>query len=188
MHHLETEEEEEAKRNQSDPFRSLPLPTNNALLINFPTEFRCRNFVDKHQLSIQIGAQACEKRVCKVCIFQPSFHFRIPPLVVGLPLPPPLSQCQTFHWCCDVCWLFSFIFLLLHSYTQYKPGGQEKKSMAFFFFPSKKLRKTQCKNNSKFFLLHCSRAKYGPLISCFSCQETWRGRISSVHPLLQIFN
>ena len=43
--------------------KNLPrtvLPTNNALLINFLNELRCRSFVIKHRLSIQIGAQTCE--------------------------------------------------------------------------------------------------------------------------------
>ncbi len=49
-------------------------PTNNALLISFPTELRRRNFVAKHGLSIQIGAKRAKMHaMCDV--FQLSFHF-----------------------------------------------------------------------------------------------------------------
>ncbi len=44
-------------------------PTNNALLINFPTELRGRYFVDEHRLSITNRSQTCKKRACNVYMF-----------------------------------------------------------------------------------------------------------------------
>ncbi len=59
-------------------------PTNNALLNKLPTEFRRRNFVDKHRLSVQIGAKRAKSCIQCVCI-PTELPFCIPPLVVGCP-------------------------------------------------------------------------------------------------------
>ncbi len=47
-------------------------PTNSALFNRLPTELRCRNFVNKHRMTIQIGAKRA-KSVCNVHVFQLSF-------------------------------------------------------------------------------------------------------------------
>ena len=43
-------------------------PTNNALLINFPPELRCRIFFNKHRLSMQVGAERA-KNVYATCTY-----------------------------------------------------------------------------------------------------------------------
>ncbi len=40
-------------------------------------------FVDKHRLSMQVGDQTCKKHACNMYMFQLSFHFCMPQLVVG---------------------------------------------------------------------------------------------------------
>ncbi len=59
-------------------------PTNNALSINFRLSFQCRSFVNKHRLSIQVGAKRA--KTCMHCVHLPTeLPFCIPPLVVGNP-------------------------------------------------------------------------------------------------------
>ncbi len=56
--------------------RRIPGEPNQQRTLNkLPTELRCRNFVVKHRLSMQIGGQACKRRVRNVYACQPSFHF-----------------------------------------------------------------------------------------------------------------
>ncbi len=51
----------------------LLLPNQQRTLNKLPSELRCRNFVNKHRLNIQIAAKR-QKRVCNVYVFQLSFH------------------------------------------------------------------------------------------------------------------
>ena len=44
-------------------------PNQQRTLNKLPPELRRRNFVAKHRLSMQVGAQTCEKRVCDVYVF-----------------------------------------------------------------------------------------------------------------------
>ncbi len=64
----------------------LPTTQPTAHTLNkLPPELRCRNFVNKHRLSIQISTKRA--KTCTQCvhryIFQLSLPFCIPPLVVG---------------------------------------------------------------------------------------------------------
>ncbi len=62
----------------------IACPTNNALLINFLLSSDAEIFVNRHQLSTQIGTKRAKKVcVCNLYVFQLSFHFCTPPLVVG---------------------------------------------------------------------------------------------------------
>ncbi len=57
-------------------------PTNNATLINFRLSSDAKNFVNKHRLSIQIGARRA--KTCVQCVHIPTeLPLCIPPLVVG---------------------------------------------------------------------------------------------------------
>ncbi len=51
------------------------LPDQQRNLNKLPTELRCRNFVNKHRLIIQIGAKRATTGVCNVYVFRLSFHF-----------------------------------------------------------------------------------------------------------------
>ena len=44
----------------------LARPNQQCILNKRPTELRCRNFVNKHRVSIQIGAKRAKARVCDV--------------------------------------------------------------------------------------------------------------------------
>ncbi len=55
-------------------------------LNKLPPELRCRNFVNKHRLSIQIGAKRAKTRMQCVCITTVHTTLCIPRLVVGLTL------------------------------------------------------------------------------------------------------
>ncbi len=62
-----------------------PLPNQQRALSKLPPELRCRDFVGKLRLSIQIGAKRVKKSVQSIaCAFQLTFPFCTPPLVVGL--------------------------------------------------------------------------------------------------------
>ncbi len=65
------------------------LPSQQRTLNKLSTELQCRNFVSKHQLSIQNGAK-CAK-TCKQCVHIPT-ELCIPPLVVGY-VPESISPC-----------------------------------------------------------------------------------------------
>ncbi len=51
------------------------VPTNNALSTKFLLSSDAEIVVDKHRLSMQVGTQTCEKRMCNVHIFRLGFHF-----------------------------------------------------------------------------------------------------------------
>ena len=57
-------------------------PDQQRTLNKVPTELRCRNFVAKHPLGIQIGAKRAKTFIQCVC-FPTEIPFCIPPLVVG---------------------------------------------------------------------------------------------------------
>ena len=50
-------------------------PNQQCTLNKLPPELRCRNFVDKHRLSMQISTWRAKKRIHSVYMFQLSFHF-----------------------------------------------------------------------------------------------------------------
>ena len=59
-----------------------PLPNQQRTLDKLPTELRCRNFVAKHRLSMEIGAKRA--KACMQCVHIPTgLSFCTPPLVVG---------------------------------------------------------------------------------------------------------
>ena len=60
------------------------MPDQQRTLNKLPTDLRCRNFVGKHRLSTQNRCWTCKKkRARNVYVFRLSFHFCMPPLVVG---------------------------------------------------------------------------------------------------------
>ncbi len=61
----------------------INLPNQQRTLNKLPTELRRRNFVDEHRLSMQNWCPNMQKRACTVHVLQLSFHFCIPPLLVG---------------------------------------------------------------------------------------------------------
>ena len=75
------------KHEKEDIFLSPSLkvwvPNQQLTLNKPPTELRCKKFANKHRPSMQIRRQRCKRRVRNVCTFRPSFHFCMPPLVVG---------------------------------------------------------------------------------------------------------
>ncbi len=97
----ETHTRAESTKNSKDP-------TNSALLINFPTELRCRNVANNDRLSMQIGANRMQKRACNVyCMY--TFQ---------------LSR----------CWLGRTILVLLRSARNVSPTFFPRCVCAFFFF------------------------------------------------------
>ncbi len=48
-------------------------PTNNALFNKLPTELRCRNFVNKHRLSIQVGSERAENLHAMCTVYFPTY-------------------------------------------------------------------------------------------------------------------
>ncbi len=61
------------------------LPNQQRTLNKLPTELRCRNFANKHRLSIQIGTK--HAKMCMRCVHIPTeLPFCTPPLVVGCAL------------------------------------------------------------------------------------------------------
>ena len=61
----------------------LSVPNQQRTLNKLSSELRCRKFVNKHWLSIKIGAKMCKKTcVQRVCI-PTELPFSMPPLVVG---------------------------------------------------------------------------------------------------------
>ncbi len=59
-------------------------PTKGRALSKLPTEQRCRNFVNKHRLSVQIGAKRTKNvYICQCAHFPTELPFCIPPLLVG---------------------------------------------------------------------------------------------------------
>ena len=66
------------KKNNVDTY-----PNQQRTLNMLPSELRCRNFVNKHRLSIQVGAKRA--KTCMQCVHIPTEPpFCIPPLVVGM--------------------------------------------------------------------------------------------------------
>ncbi len=63
----------------------LQVPNQQRTHNKLPTELRCRNFVNKHRLSIRSGAKQAKTCVQRVHILT-ELPFCIPPLVVGWPL------------------------------------------------------------------------------------------------------
>ena len=70
----------------------LVHPTNNAPLVNFLHELRCRNFVAKAPTGHASLRRTCKKRACNAYKFRLSFHFCMPPLVAGQVRPPPVGR------------------------------------------------------------------------------------------------
>ncbi len=75
-----TGEGRKKKKEKKNPLQTATPshnPTNNALLINFLLSSDAEIFVDKHRLSMQIGAESWEKKphVRNVYVFRLSFHF-----------------------------------------------------------------------------------------------------------------
>ncbi len=58
-------------------------PTNNALLVRFRLSSDAEIFVANRRLSRQVGAKRAKTCACNVYVFWLSFHFCMPPLVVG---------------------------------------------------------------------------------------------------------
>ncbi len=58
------------------------MPNQQRTLNKLPPELRCRNLVNKHRLSIQVGAERAKTCMQRVYILT-ELPFCIPPLVVG---------------------------------------------------------------------------------------------------------
>ncbi len=59
-------------------------PTDNTILVSFLLSSNAKKIVTKHRPGIKIDAKTCKiKRACDVYVFRLSFHFCMPPLVVG---------------------------------------------------------------------------------------------------------
>ena len=68
-------------------FFSFPPPNQQRTLNKLPSELRCRNFVSRHLLSIQIGTKRA--KTCTQCVhILTELPFCTPPLVVGHHHPP----------------------------------------------------------------------------------------------------
>ncbi len=59
----------------SPVFCQLCVPNQQHTLNKLPAELRCRNCINKHQLSMQVGAKRAKNCACNVYLFQLGFRF-----------------------------------------------------------------------------------------------------------------
>ena len=74
----------EEEKNSNFMTRHFTAPNQQRTLNKLPTELRCRDFVNNHRLSMQNREPNVRKRACDVYVFQPSFHFFMPPPLVAV--------------------------------------------------------------------------------------------------------
>ncbi len=103
-----------------------PSPTNNALLTNFLLSSDAGIFAANHRLSMQIGAKRAKKRVRDVYVFRLSFHFCMPPLVVGMSDQQQNYKSERFD-----CWF------ILQPMATTAPRLKKKKLIPIWEMPTK---------------------------------------------------